>query len=383
MAQASGGSDAVAMAAASAPPTAAKLARERWDAAVVGAGIHGLCTAFWLVQSGVRRLVVLEEHFPGHTLGSSHGGTRITRSTYHDPEFVALAAEAHQRGWPALEQALAQPLRVATPGVFHGPAEGPFASYLAAAAHAEGQLEPLTARAAAQRFPLLRFAPGDAVLLDHSAAVLLAARIMAALRSWLAASGVQFAWGQRVVAIEADPSGHRLQLAEHALQAAAVVVAAGPDLARLVPELSPPLQVVPQQVGYFALEAAPELQAPGAFPVWAHIAAGENGFTYGLPAVDGAAPKAAIHRTTVIPSTQVDPSAIDRAALLALGRERFAAPVLGLAAAESCRYTMTPEQRFTVARAARPGLVAIAGCSGHGFKFGPVLGARAAALLRT
>jgi glycine/D-amino acid oxidase-like deaminating enzyme len=365
-------------------PTAAAsptLPTGPWDALVVGAGIHGLCTAFWLVQRGVRRLAVLDRHGPGHALGSSHGSTRITRSSYHEAKFVRLAEAAHRDGWPTLERALAQPLRLPTPGVFHGPADGPFGAYLAAAAQAPNLFEPLSTAAAAARFPVLRFASGEDVLHDRSAAVVLAARTMAALRAWLAGRGVQFGWHQPVQHLEADAHGVRAETAQGCLRAAAAVVAAGPDLATLAADLAPPLTVVHQQVGYFALDAAAAALEPGTFPVWAHVAPGATGFTYGLPAVDGAGAKAAVHRTAAPPQPDHAIAEPDPAELLAMARARFAVPVLGLAATEQCRYTMTPDQDFRVARRPAAPLVGIAACSGHGFKFGPEIGRQAAALL--
>lgn len=352
-----------------------------WDVLVLGAGIHGLCTAFWLVQRGVRRIAVLDRYGPGHALGSSHGGTRITRTSYHDAKFVALAQAAHRDGWPTLERALAQPLRVRTPGVFHGPPGGPFDAYLVAATQVPDVLEPLSPTAAAARFPVLRFAAGDAVLHDHSAAVVLAARTMAALRAWLAAHGVQFGWHQGVEHLEADAHGVRAATAQGCLCAAGAVVAAGPELATLAADLAPPLTVVHQQVGYFALDAAAATLEPGAFPVWAHVAPGPAGFTYGLPALEGAGAKAAVHRTTAPAQPEHASPEPDPAELLAMARARFTVPVLGLAATERCRYTMTQDQDFRVER--RPGapLVGIAACSGHGFKFGPEIGRLAAARL--
>lgn len=140
-----------------------------FDCAVVGAGIHGLCTAFWLRQLGLRGIVVLEQFAADHARGSSHGASRITRSSYAEPEFVALAQRAHSFGWPALEQALGRSLRLATPGVFFGPLDGPFAAYREATAAAGVAVTPVSVAEARDRFPLLRFGDDDGVLVDATA----------------------------------------------------------------------------------------------------------------------------------------------------------------------------------------------------------------------
>ncbi|MFY9345721.1 MAG: FAD-dependent oxidoreductase, partial [Planctomycetota bacterium] len=174
---------------------------------VVGAGIHGLCTAFWLHQLGVRPVLVLERGESGHGQGSSHGATRITRSSYDDPHFVALARRAHQAAWPQLERVLGRALRLPTPGVFFGPADGPLAGYAATTRAAGVAVEPLAVAAARTHFPLLRFDDDDAVLLDHTAAVVLAGATMAGLREWLVAHDVALEFATQVLAVEPSDRG--------------------------------------------------------------------------------------------------------------------------------------------------------------------------------
>jgi sarcosine oxidase len=51
---------------------------------------------------------------------------------------------------------------------------------------------------------------------------------------------------------------------------------------------------------------------------------------------------------------------------------------------KSCMYSLTPDQHFAVGqRRDLPGLTLLAGFSGHGFKFAPVLGEIAAQLALT
>jgi cysteine desulfurase / selenocysteine lyase len=351
-----------------------------FDCIVVGAGIHGLCTAFWVCQRGGRRVAVLERHAPGHTLGSSHGDSRITRSCYHDAALVEAAERVHREGWPALERAAGRPLRVATPGVFCGPPAGPFGAYLAAAP--AGPLEPLALAAARRRFPMLRFADGDAVLLDHTAAVVLAGDTMRMLRGWLAAHGVALRWQTPVVRLDADARGIAVVTTTEVLRARAVVLACGPWTGRLHAAGLPPLAVLPQHVGYVDANAPPDALAPGAFPVWARIGAGANDFVYGLPAVGGGGLKVARHCTDGIgidpdlPPPPLQPG--DGDALLALARARLALPLRALRATERCLYTMAPGQQLHVLRDPRLPLVTIAACSGHAFKFGPLIGRTAA-----
>jgi glycine/D-amino acid oxidase-like deaminating enzyme len=352
-----------------------------FDCVIVGAGIHGLCTAFWLQRLGLRRLLVVEQGEPGHTRGSSHGATRITRSSYDDPEFVALAQRAHAEGWPALEQALG-PLRVPTPGVFFGPRAGLFAGYARATLQAGVAVEALDVDAARRCFPLLRIDPNDGVLLDHTAAVVLAAETMHGLRSWLTDRGVELRFATPVTALHDRGDSVEVVAANGVWRARHAVLAAGPWTARLAGRDAPPLTVLRQEVGYVAIDAPHAMCAAGAFPVWCRIGDAPNDFHYGLPSPASKDLKIAVHRTA---GPGIDPDAaapaIDAAALLALAQQRFTAPVLALRHTERCLYTMTADQRFHVGSNATRRLTTIAACSGHAFKFGPIVGRMAADLV--
>lgn len=345
---------------------------------VVGAGVHGLSAAFWLVQRGAGRIVVCEQFGPGHDRGSSHGATRITRSSYDDPEFVAMAQVAHRECWPALEAALGRPLRLATPGVFFGPADGPFAGYARATLGSGAAVEAIAVAAARRRFPLLRFADDDGVLLDHTAAVVLAAATLQGLADWLAAHDVELRWRSPVTALAVDSAGVAATTPTGTVRARTAVLATGPWTGRLRPAGAGPLAVQPQEVGYFAAGNA-AAAAPGAFPVWARIGRTAEDFHYGLPDM-GEGLKLAVHRTT---GPAIDPDAaatpVDETALQALAAARFAVPTR-LRRSERCLYTMADGHALRVQRAADAPVVTIAACSGHAFKFGPLIGRRAADL---
>jgi sarcosine oxidase len=358
------------------------------DALILGAGIHGLCAAFHLRRRGLRRIAVLERFALGHDRGSSHGASRITRSSYHEPKFVALAAAAHRDGWPLLERELATRLLFRTPGVFFGPERGPFGDYLRAtlgtsADGARADVERIDADAARARFPLLAFAGDDAVLLDHTAGVLAAATALRALAAWCRGQGVELREGTRALALRADDGAVRVDTDRGPLQAARVVVATGPWLGELVPELRRSLSVLPQQVGYADVASAPAARAAGVFPVWARIGEVQDDFVYGLPEFGRPGLKIARHvtRGAGIDADGARPP-LDEGAMLRLAQQNFRAPVRGLSGCESCLYTVAPGEDLAVQRsAADPRVVVVAACSGHAFKFAPVLGQQVAELI--
>ena len=74
---------------------------ERYQCVVVGLGAMGSATLYHLARRGVRALGI-EQFQLGHNRGSSHGETRVFRTTYEKPVYTQLALEAFEL-WPSLE----------------------------------------------------------------------------------------------------------------------------------------------------------------------------------------------------------------------------------------------------------------------------------------
>src|SRR5438045_4871002 len=100
------------------------MARQRrYEVIVVGLGAMGSATLFHLARRGVRALG-LEQFRPGHSLGSSHGDSRIIRETYFEhPLYVPLVRRAHEL-WRELESESGSSLMRITGGLMIGPETG-------------------------------------------------------------------------------------------------------------------------------------------------------------------------------------------------------------------------------------------------------------------
>src|SRR4051794_2286231 len=131
------------------------------DVIVVGAGAMGSAAAWWLARRGVE-VVLLEQFEPGHTRGSSHGGTRIFRLAYYDPFYVRMA-QATLPLWRELEDDAGEPLLDITGAVDHGDATS-VAQVAAALAECGAAHELLSPAAAGERWPAMRF---DGEVLFH------------------------------------------------------------------------------------------------------------------------------------------------------------------------------------------------------------------------
>jgi monomeric sarcosine oxidase len=346
---------------------------DRVDVVVVGAGLMGAATAWELTRRG-RSVALVEAFEPGHTRGSSHGSSRIFRRAYPDPLYVRMTGLARDR-WRELELDSGTDLLTQTGGLDHGRHRDPTA--MAAALRAERvPCEVLTAAAASERWPQMRFA--GPVLYHPEAGVVDADATVAACVRAAAARGAQVVTGTVVLGVDEIGGRARVRTTGPEFVADSVVVAAGAWLSGLDLGIAlPPLRVTQQQVFHFRQRDADER-----WPIFVHK---HDLQTFGLPSGpdggptpamkvaqhDGGAPTTAGTRSGV-----VDPAARDR---IVSHVERWLPGLDPAPVAEAtCLYTTTPTEDFVLDRVGP--VVVVSPCSGHGAKFTPLIGSLAADL---
>jgi sarcosine oxidase len=332
---------------------------------VVGCGALGAAAALALTRAG-HRVTVLERFAPANALGSSHGGARIFRCAYDEPEYTELALRAHAR-WREIEATIGERLLTETGSVDHGTAAA-LSRIAGASAQAGAASEPVAREEAARRWPGLRFA-GDALLDPLGGRLDAAAAVEAMIRLAIAAGATLLP--ER--ALEVAPTAVRT--AEQTHQADAVVVAAGAWTHTLVTGLPAPVVTLEQPVHLTA-------GVQERWPSFIHHPGDESPFVYGL-FEPGAGLKVGEHGTGRV----VDPDDLDRTPDPA-GVERlreYAARWLpgadpASARATGCLYDTTATHDPVIDRLA-DGVIVAAGSSGHGFKFAPEIGALVAGLV--
>jgi sarcosine oxidase len=346
------------------------------DVAVIGLGAMGSAALHHLARRGVR-VVGIEQFTPGHDQGSSHGETRIIRLGYFEhPSYVPLVRAAVPL-WRALERETGTPLLQITGILEIGAPDGTLVAGTLRSAQTHGlRHEVLDAAEVTRRFPVFRLPPHVVGVFQPDGGILAAEAAVEAQLALALAAGAEVRTHETVRAIEPASAGVRIVTDRGTITAGQAVVAAGGWIKQLLPDLPVPIRVTRQVVGWFA-PSDPALFARERCPVF--MIENPDGMFYGFPAGPRPGIKFAKHHHA---DEAVDPSAAARpmdGADEAVLRSALAAHVPAangaLLDAQTCRYTMTPDGDFILDRLpGAPAVIVASPCSGHGFKFAPVVG---------
>jgi sarcosine oxidase len=345
--------------------------RPKYDVAVVGLGAMGSQAALELASRG-RRVLGLDRFRPPHTLGSTHGKSRVIREAYfEEPLYVPLVQRAYEL-WRRLEERSGARLLTVTGGLMLGaPDSEVFSGARASAVEHSLPFEELSAREVRERFPAYAVPDEHGAIFEPRAGFLEPEASVEATLTLAADAGADLRFDEPLLALEGDALR-----TEHGTYAAErVVLSLGPWLPDVVPELAG-IFISARQPLLWLAPREPELFAPERFPIF--VWEWKPGWAfYGFPDV-GDGFKVAIHHH----GERTTPDSVDRelrpedeAAIRELARRYFPAGDGELREAAVCLYTNTPDEHFVIDRLPGDERVIVASpCSGHGFKFAPAVG---------
>jgi sarcosine oxidase len=333
------------------------------DVIVVGAGVMGAATARALSKRG-RQVVVLERSTIGHDQGSSHGSARIWRHSYTDARYVRMMDEALPL-WRSIEDETGTQLLSVCGALNIGAGLDDLASAMGEGGAASEWLDPAEIP---ERFPDWPARIDDRALFDPLAGVIAAEHALSAL--------IASARNRGALVIENTPvalerTAHGLAAGEW--RAPVAVVTAGAWARDLLAPLGITLDVTVtrETVAHYDVGDA---AADPVFIEWGDPA------IYVLPTPEPSIVKAAEH----IAGRVVDPDSPGGPDARALERiegwfsRRFPSISPTRVDAETCLYTNTRDGNFVLER--HGPIVVGSACSGHGFKFAPLIGERLAEL---
>jgi sarcosine oxidase len=349
-----------------------------FDAIVIGLGAHGSAATLALARRGAR-VLGLEVGERGHELGSSGGRSRMIRRAYfEDPGYLPLLAEAWA-AWDALGASAGETFVEVTGGLYGGPADSDiFRGSVASAALQGLPHEVLDAAEIRRRWPVLTVDDEIGALFDPGAGMIRPERAIEAQLRLAQADGAELRFRERVVDWRpAAFGGLEVETDLGVYGADYLVIAAGAWTGSFVPDLALPLAVERVPVFWFEPTVPIADVSVGRLPIWILDTADDGSF-YGFPYDEDAGLKVARHHSGDI----VDPATVDRSEraadverVRAFSRASFPGADGPLRESLVCLYTNTPDLGFVIDVHPRvEGVAYASACSGHGFKFAPVIG---------
>lgn len=346
---------------------------------VVGGGVIGLATACALAEQGAG-VTVLERFTIGHDWASSHGLSRAIRHEYgQEAIYTAMVAQSLM-AWDELAQRTGRRLYAETGVLTLGqPDDGHTLAGYDVMCAAGLPIERLSAAECERRFPAFRAGDFGAITYNATGGMLFASECLLALADRLRELGGVVRAGVRVASVAPTGDHGAVRLADGTLLTAdRVVVTAGPWVHDILPDLRLPVRPTRQQITYFSGLPTRKFGI-GVFPIFL---AGMH--YYGFPLHGAGWFKAASHAfgSTVDPNMPYGADEAEIADIRTFLRQTIpAAADAPLAFVDHCMYDLTPDEDFILDQhPGGPGVIIGSGFSGHGFKFGIVIGHLLAAL---
>jgi glycine/D-amino acid oxidase-like deaminating enzyme len=357
----------------------------KWDSIVIGAGVFGAWTAWYLRKAG-QRVLLLDAFGASNARASSGGESRLTRGSYGSDEVYTRFALSSLRQWKWLSDQAGLP-------VFHP--TGVLLFFQKREAYVDQSLEvhrrlqlptqELDRAALEARYPQATWKDITVGLLEPGFGVLMARRAVQTLVGAFVKAGGEYHIGA-VKPPAAESALKHIELADGStLTASQYVFACGPWLPKVFPRLlGPRIFVTRQEVFFFGPPAGDARFGLGQFPGWADFNDGD--IYYGMPDIEGRGFKIAHDKH----GPPIDPDRGDRVAspdALADVRAYLSRRFPALAGAplneeRVCQYENSSNGDLLIDRHPTAPNVLLAGAgSGHGFKHGPEVGRYAAELL--
>ncbi len=351
--------------------------------AVIGAGVFGAWTAYYLLAAG-HKVTLLDQYGPASSRASSGGETRIIRCSYGPEEVYSSMAKRSLPLWENFfgkrEANLLRRIGV----LWMAKPDNEYALQSRATLGKLGiPFQELTAAELKRQYPQIRPEPGTVAIFEPDSGALMARQAVAAVVNRFQAQGGTY----RQAAIATPRAKEVLRAittsSGESITVDAYVFACGAWLAKMFPEvLADRIFPTRQEVLFFGIPPGDLRFSPPAMPVWLDFSDGRR--MYGFPDLEARGFKVAfdLHGPPIDPDIAghfVRPEKI--AAAREYMRERF--PVLAHAPvvdSRVCQYENTSNGDFLIDR--HPELENVwfvGGGSGHGFKHGPAVGEYAAA----
>ncbi|MGA9768439.1 MAG: N-methyl-L-tryptophan oxidase [Blastocatellia bacterium] len=355
-----------------------------FDIAIIGAGVMGAAAACELAREGAS-VALLDQSTLPNPRAASIDHSKVFRFAYPDALYAQMAVDALKL-WRSLEEETGARLLTDTGVLMIGREQSsPEAETYETLRSLGLRVERLDSRETAARFSQFNPEAFGFSVYDPSGAMLHATTIVRALIDLGRRRGVHIIEGARATEIMQSANGRVKIITESGdeFDCARACVASGPWTRNLFGFLRDNLKTTRQEVVYFEPEpfAAQDFTADR-FPIFIDL---DSGF-YGFPIHHAGAMKIANHhKGEPVEIASYDPEVGDEFILRC--REFFRKLIPQLASARVretrvCVYNNTPDDDFIIDwHPEIENVLIVTGFSGHGFKFGSIVGRIGAELL--
>ena len=223
-----------------------------YQCGILGLGAMGSAAAYHLAQRGLD-VIGFEQFEFGHSYGSSHGQSRVFRTTYEDPFYVQWAVEALSM-WRTLEAESAQQLLdLCGLLVFANPGNPRFADAISALSTNGILHEIIDGREASRRTEYLNLPDETMVLYGEQNGYLRADRAVNAMRMKAVEHGALLLDNCKVTDVFSDNGPRRVATTQGDFRVEQLIVTAGPWLTQVIDSLRIPIVITREQKVYFKL----------------------------------------------------------------------------------------------------------------------------------
>lgn len=364
------------------------MKRNVFDIAVIGLGALGASTLWQLSKSG-KNVLGIDQFAPPHTMGSSHGETRITRLAVGEGmDFVPIVKRSHEI-WKDIESKTGKEIMTTTGGLLfdsggkswskHG-SEGFFKRTVHFAEEAGIPHEVFDATELRRRFSEFNLEDSGTVYYEPSAGFLSPELAISTQLQLAEQLGATIKTHTKVLGIAPLPGGGvMIRTNQGEFEAGRAVISAGAWVKDFLPPQEKSqfkicrqiLHWLPKQGDHFRMGKTPVF-------MWGFGPQAED-FIYGFPSLDGQSVKLASesfvekhHPDTLSRTVTAEEQASFLEEKIAGRFNHLERKVLQ---SKVCIYTVTADSYFVVdALPDFPEVMVASACSGHGFKHSAGLG---------
>jgi sarcosine oxidase len=359
----------------------------QYDVVVIGLGAVGSSALFQLSKTG-KKILAIDRFCPPHTLGSSHGETRITRLAVGEGEdYVALAKRSHEI-WKEIESLAGVTIMTTTSGILLDSGRQPWAKHgsegfwdrtVSYAKKQEISHEILDPESLAAKFPAFQLEPPGKVYLEHEAGFLRPELAIETQLDLAKKNGAELLVNSPVTKLTQSGEWIQVTTEDKVILARKVLLSAGGWVKDFLPVSERPKFKICRQVLHW-LEIEPGFTNWKDYPVWMWGYGPEpEDFIYGFLSLDGHAVKMATESFAEDPHPDFLNREVSVEEQEVFWKEKVEGKIRGLRKnfikSAVCFYTVTEDARFVIkALDGMENVLLVSACSGHGFKHSAALG---------